>query len=155
MMQNVKFSTQRMSDPRLKRCFIFGFSLLARMILFQLMFEGGTGMALGQRPTKHSRQSSKTTTDSTKHRFQSSTKRISPRAVASFALMESTYEKGNQNAPPKIAIRILELNPTYLAMDYRDRAFARLLLTTTERRLGQIDKVIDGYIHKSLSMVCG
>jgi 16S rRNA (cytosine967-C5)-methyltransferase len=38
---------------------------------------------------------------------------------------------------------ILESLPQFSKLSVRDRAFCRLLVTTTERRMGQIDKVID------------
>jgi 16S rRNA (cytosine967-C5)-methyltransferase len=66
---------------------------------------------------------------------------ITHRAVAVFALMESM--KRNQ----KFAIRVLEQDPAYLNLDQRDRAFARNLLSTTERRMGQIDQVIKSFAH--------
>ncbi len=67
---------------------------------------------------------------------------ITHRASAIFALMESMKKK---NA---IAIRILEQDPAYLNLDQRDRAFARLLLSTAERRSGQIEAVIQSFQHK-------
>ncbi|OEU17535.1 S-adenosyl-L-methionine-dependent methyltransferase [Fragilariopsis cylindrus CCMP1102] len=48
----------------------------------------------------------------------------------------------------KFAIRVLEQDPAYLNLDQRDRAFARNLLSTTERRMGQIDQVIKSFAHK-------
>lgn len=40
------------------------------------------------------------------------------------------------------AVPKLENDPNYVNLEERrDRAFARLILTTSERRLGQIDKV--------------
>ena len=47
-----------------------------------------------------------------------------------------------------IAIRILEQDPAYLNLDQRDRAFARLLLSTAERRSGQIEIVIQSFQRK-------
>jgi len=44
----------------------------------------------------------------------------------------------------------LETQPTFAAMASRDRAFARLLLLTTLRRLGQIDDALDGLLEKPL-----
>ena len=67
---------------------------------------------------------------------------ITHRASAIFALMESMKKK---NA---IAIRILEQDPAYLNLDQRDRAFARLLLSTAERRSGQIQAVIQSFQRK-------
>jgi hypothetical protein len=61
------------------------------------------------------------------------------RAAAVFALMESS------NSKSFFAIRKLENDRGYLSLDRRDRAFARLILTTAERRQGQIDKVINKF----------
>jgi len=44
----------------------------------------------------------------------------------------------------------LETRPSYAAMASRDRAFTRLLLLTTLRRLGQIDAAIDSLLAKPL-----
>jgi hypothetical protein len=61
--------------------------------------------------------------------------------MAVFALMESSSKQG------KFAVRRLESDPNYLNLeDRRDRAFARLILTTAERRQGQIDKVIKKFV---------
>ncbi len=61
---------------------------------------------------------------------------ISSRSTAAFALNES-FKRSSV-----IAIRVLENDPAYKSLEIRDRAFARLLLTTAERRHGQIEKVI-------------
>jgi len=67
---------------------------------------------------------------------------ITHRASAIFALMESLKKK---NA---FAIRILEQDHGYLSLDRRDRSFARLLLSTTERRSGQLEIVIQSFQRK-------
>mmetsp|Transcript_10292 Transcript_10292/g.21835 ORF Transcript_10292/g.21835 Transcript_10292/m.21835 type:complete len:544 (+) Transcript_10292:108-1739(+) len=67
---------------------------------------------------------------------------VTHRASAVFALMESMKRK---NA---FAIRVLEQDPDYLNLDQRDRAFARLLLSTAERRSGQIEIVIKSFERK-------
>jgi len=67
---------------------------------------------------------------------------ITHRASAVFALMESMKKKN------VFAIRILEQDPAYLNLDQRDRAFARLLLSTAERRSGQIETVIQSFERK-------
>ena len=64
---------------------------------------------------------------------------ITQRATAVFALMESIKKKN------VFAIRVLEQDPAYLKLEQRDRAFARLLLSTAERRSGQIEKVIKSF----------
>jgi transcription termination factor NusB len=66
------------------------------------------------------------------------------RSTAVFALMESSKSKNF------FAVRKLENDPGYLKLDKRDRAFARLILTTTERRQGQIDKVIQNFTTKTI-----
>jgi hypothetical protein len=65
------------------------------------------------------------------------------RSTAVFALLESSKQK------TLFAIRKLENDPDYLSLDRRDRAFARLLLTTAERRQGQIDKVVQKFVNES------
>ncbi|KAG7347408.1 ribosomal RNA small subunit methyltransferase B [Nitzschia inconspicua] len=73
-----------------------------------------------------------------------------PRAAASFALMEAMAPL-KKNQKPKIALRQLERNQAFLEMDTRDRAFARMLLSTAERRHGQIEKVLQKYLHQPMS----
>jgi hypothetical protein len=65
------------------------------------------------------------------------------RSTAVFAMMEGAKRKS------MFAIRRLENDPDYLALDRRDRAFARLILTTAERRQGQIDNVLKTFMNKS------
>jgi hypothetical protein len=65
------------------------------------------------------------------------------RSTAVFALLESSKQK------TLFAIRKLENDPDYLNLERRDRAFARLLLTTAERRQGQIDKVVQKFVDQS------
>lgn len=90
---------------------------------------------------------------------------VTPRAVAAFALTEtmikprsanhknSRRSQQNPQKIPKIAVRQLERVPGFLTLDDRDRAFARLLLSTTERRMGQIDKVLEQFVRQPLSEV--
>ena len=61
----------------------------------------------------------------------------SARSVAVFTLMKCL---GKQNRT--FGIRQLENDPDFLLLDTRDKAFARLLFSTVERRYGQIDKVV-------------
>ena len=63
------------------------------------------------------------------------------RSVAIFAYMESM--KSSRTAT--FAIRKMENDPNYLKLDRRDRAFARRILSTAERRQGQIEKVINNF----------
>lgn len=83
------------------------------------------------------------------------TMRLTPRAVAVFALMESSKKQQttttkNMKDTSNIALRLLENNnPSYLQLDARDRAFARLLLSTSERRYGQLDAIIASFQHKN------
>ena len=65
------------------------------------------------------------------------------RSVAVFALYEGQKRGGTY------AIRHLESNADYLHLDGRDRSFARLVLTTAERHMGQIDKVLMGFINNN------
>ena len=64
-----------------------------------------------------------------------SSSRITFLAAAIFALSESMKRKKGNN----FAIRILENDSAYLSLDQRDRAFARMVLSTYERRSGQIE----------------
>lgn len=66
------------------------------------------------------------------------------RSVATFAIMKGMAKNGRNKFP----IRLLQEDKNYVEMDQRNRAFTRLLLTTTERRIGQIDKVINQFIKK-------
>lgn len=59
------------------------------------------------------------------------------RSVVVFALMESMKEKN-----PPFASRALEQDPDYIRLDTRGRAYSRVLLMITERRSGQIDKIL-------------
>ncbi|KAL3767150.1 hypothetical protein ACHAW5_003169 [Stephanodiscus triporus] len=52
------------------------------------------------------------------------------------------------DAAGSFATRELEESPHYQSLDARDRAFARLLVATVERRFGQIDKVLECCIQK-------
>lgn len=65
------------------------------------------------------------------------------RAIALNAL-NSVLGKGHT------VTKSLDAQPAFAAMAGRDRAFARLLLLTTLRRLGQIDAAIDSLLEKSL-----
>ena len=65
------------------------------------------------------------------------------RAIALDALDAILHHRSTLNGA-------LEARPSYAAMASRDRAFTRLLLLTTLRRLGQIDKVIDSLLAKPL-----
>ncbi|MDA1357982.1 MAG: MFS transporter [Proteobacteria bacterium] len=65
------------------------------------------------------------------------------RACAGTAL-EAVLRKGRNLA------EALDSQPAFTAMSVRDRAFTRLLLLTTLRRLGQIDNAIDGLLEKPL-----
>jgi hypothetical protein len=47
-------------------------------------------------------------------------------------------QKGNE----EFILARLDADPAFRLLDQRDKAFARLLVTTVERRLGQIDKVL-------------
>ena len=68
---------------------------------------------------------------------------INSRYVAVTAAMK-IGTKSTKNAP---ASSILEANPQFLSLtERRDRSFARMLLATLERRLGQTDKILDDCI---------
>lgn len=65
------------------------------------------------------------------------------RSTAVFALNDSCKRSS------EIALRVLENDAAYKSLEIRDRAFARLLLTTVQRRQGQIDKVIRKVIERA------
>ena len=68
---------------------------------------------------------------------------INSRYVAVTAAMK-IGTKSTKNTPLS---SILESNPQFLKLsDRRDRSFARMLLATLERRLGQVDKILDDCI---------
>ena len=69
--------------------------------------------------------------------------RSSSRAIA-LAALEAILNKGQNLA------EALQKRPGIDKLEARDRAFARLLLLTTLRRLGQIDNIIDGNLEKPL-----
>lgn len=58
--------------------------------------------------------------------------------------LDSVLRKGRNLA------EALEAQPAFASLDGRDRAFTRLLLLTTLRRLGQIDAAIDSLLEKPL-----
>jgi transcription termination factor NusB len=64
------------------------------------------------------------------------------RSVAVAALTEVS-QRNNSISEPQYYLRKLEADPKFLQLkDQRDRSFARNLVGTTERRLGQIDKIL-------------
>lgn len=90
-------------------------------------------------------ESVKNNTTKKKREFRTGMVRNLPssRSTATFALYE------NLRRQTTIAVRILENDPNYKALEGRDRSFARLLLTTAERRQGQIDHIIQQLIHQT------
>lgn len=81
---------------------------------------------------------------------------LSPRYLAVLALegpppghkkkkKKKKSDSPNNNGPISLAYALdrLEVDPNFNKLSTRDRSFARLLLTTVERRLGQIDKVLE------------
>ena len=58
------------------------------------------------------------------------------RSVAATSILDDVQSQS------MFPLQRLESNPSYLKLDQRDRSFARFLVTTTERRMGQIDKVL-------------
>lgn len=79
----------------------------------------------------------------------SQSKAVNARSVAAHALLE---KKGQPS------LQRLESDPLFKSLeDQRNRSFARLLVTTVERRLGQIDAVLkqcQSSNHKSKKKVC-
>lgn len=83
-----------------------------------------------------------------KPRKRRAPKKIQPNAryVAISALSDAGA--GAQVNAGSFATRTLEQDANYKLLDGRDRAFARLLVATVERRLGQIDIVLTNCIAK-------
>lgn len=88
-------------------------------------------------------------TKKTSRPAKSSTKKVKPtsRSVAIAAL---AYAAGSTNAGA-FATRQLEQDKYYTQLQPRDRSFARLLVATVQRRLGQIDGVLACCVNKSPS----
>jgi hypothetical protein len=72
---------------------------------------------------------------STEHSVRES--KFTSRSVAAESILD---DKRSQSTFP---LQRLENNPSYLKLDQRDRSFARFLVATTERRMGQIDKILN------------
>ena len=68
------------------------------------------------------------------------------RTVAAMALLE---QKGRE----EFSLRRLEKDSNYQELDQRDRRFAKLLVSTVERRKGQLDKVMAACVDKPLGPV--
>jgi 16S rRNA (cytosine967-C5)-methyltransferase len=92
---------------------------------------------------------------------------LDPRSLAVFSLLESRRRHSKpkaannnstatgrresqqqQQSQRQFSVRVLENNKSFLQMEPRDKAFARLLLSTVERREGQIEKVISSFMKK-------
>jgi 16S rRNA (cytosine967-C5)-methyltransferase len=65
-----------------------------------------------------------------------------PRYIAAKAIMPRQLNKKESTSSIAFAVDRLESNVQYNDLSPRDRSFARLLVTTTERRLGQINAVL-------------
>ena len=93
--------------------------------------------------TANEERSVYSSSSTSKKKKSSRTSSPTHRSTAIFALMEGGKRQ------PTFAVRRLENDPSYLALEQRDRSFARLLITTTERRMGQIDHVLEQFMAKS------
>ena len=67
------------------------------------------------------------------------------RSVAIFALLDNRKNDPNQE---QFAVRRLEKDPNFARLDQRDRSFSRLMVTTAERRQGQIDSIIGHFLSR-------
>ncbi|KAL3786186.1 hypothetical protein HJC23_001262 [Cyclotella cryptica] len=89
--------------------------------------------------------------DAQKRRFHSSKTKDNIRPTARFvaiaALSSGSSKKENVDSLA-FAARRLEQDERYQRLEPRDRAFARLLVATVERRLGQIDGVLKRCVDK-------
>ena len=69
--------------------------------------------------------------------------KFTSRSVAAESILD---DKRSQSTFP---LQRLENNPSYLKLDQRDRSFARFLVATTERRMGQIDKILNACLREA------
>ena len=67
------------------------------------------------------------------------------RSVAIFALLDN---RKNDPKQEQFAVRRLEKDPNFARLDQRDRSFSRLMVTTAERRQGQIDSIIGHFLSR-------
>jgi hypothetical protein len=133
--------------PRLHFYFVVFLYMMWILLLLHPLIQGTDGFSNQPAPSASSKSTPTTTYVNTK------SESTTPRTAASLALMESMAQKSSKNQKPKIAVRQLEQSQAFMAMDTRDRAFARLLLSTTERRMGQIDVVLQKFVHKAFAEV--
>jgi hypothetical protein len=99
--------------------------------------------AIGRETLRLEESSSETVQTTLDEQTRSPKSKGSPthRSTAVFALQERRI--------PSFPIRQLEKDQNYVELDRRDRAFARLMLSTAERRKGQIDKVLHSFMRES------
>ena len=64
------------------------------------------------------------------------------RGVAVASIVESGRGGKTQQTTTAFPLQRLEDNASFQALDQRDRSFAKMMVLTTMRRIGQIDKVI-------------
>eukprot|EP00571_Detonula_confervacea_P005767 CAMPEP_0172327550 /NCGR_PEP_ID=MMETSP1058-20130122/59875_1 /TAXON_ID=83371 /ORGANISM="Detonula confervacea, Strain CCMP 353" /LENGTH=555 /DNA_ID=CAMNT_0013044629 /DNA_START=49 /DNA_END=1712 /DNA_ORIENTATION=- len=83
-------------------------------------------------------------------RKRKAAKSIQPtaRSVAISALADAAASSAEEGAQVTFATQSLDSSTQYSSLDPRDRAFARLLVATVERRLGQIDIVLGSVVKK-------
>ncbi|CAJ1969933.1 unnamed protein product [Cylindrotheca closterium] len=97
-------------------------------------------------PTVVKVQASSDVFSSTSKKEAASLANPSARSVAVFSLMDSLGKKNRS-----FAVQHLENDPDYQRLEKRDKAFARLLFSTVERRQGQIDKVVSSFTRSNKS----
>jgi len=105
------------------------------------------------RPRKIKRSDSKSSNKSSSKRVVQATSRsVAITALANAAASAynscSSSGAGAQVNAGSFATRQLEQDNNYKQLEGRDRSFARLLVATVERRLGQIDGVLDACCNK-------
>ena len=103
-----------------------------------------TSRAITTKLAQHTRQ--KSGEQSARHIAANSLAKSTLSSYASCA--SSGSGAADQANAPSFATRQLDQDPQYDALEQRDRAFARLLVATVERRLGQIDKILSCCIKK-------
>ncbi|EJK72317.1 hypothetical protein THAOC_06162 [Thalassiosira oceanica] len=125
--------------------------MMTRYLLLALLFASVYAFNFNIYRTARSSNRAISTTKLAQHTRQKKNGQTA-RHVAANSIAKSTissYASADQAAPaPSFAARQLEQDPQYDELEQRDRAFARLLVATVERRLGQIDKVLGCCIKK-------
>lgn len=128
--------------------------MMIAAVVAALLLAGADGLEVGHHRRRHrcsngytlkSLPTSRTDDTNTKPTKRRQTNRHSIQPNARFVAISVLSDAA---AAETFATRELEGSVHYQNLEPRDRAFARLLVATVERRMGQIDKVLDCCIDK-------